>query len=47
MPRSAEVAPLLQEASGLAESCDIQKQAKMYESRNREAFARKAIAELC
>lgn len=29
-PKSAEVAPLLQEADGLAESCDIQRQAKIY-----------------
>lgn len=30
MPKSAEVAPLLQEAGGLAESCDIQRQGKIY-----------------
>lgn len=29
VPKSAEVAPLLQEADGLAETCDIQKQGKM------------------
>lgn len=29
-PASAEVAPLLQEADGLAESCDIQWQGKSY-----------------
>lgn len=28
VPKSAEVAPVLQEADGLAESCDIQKQRK-------------------
>lgn len=41
VPKSAEVAPRLQEAGGLAEPWTFRSRAKMYRRTNREVFARK------